>query len=190
MTGDEFCMSLFELRETKLCCPSSSCVQWDGGNTQSKMSVKNHTAASAGRQSVHSLSASFNPIWAPTLATLVDLRLSTSIRSCSFSTMAICLWVRCSSTSASRRFTWAFNSVTHLWAWDNREQQEKMSHFCLPDNQCCCIFKHSWHQDVSPTSLLMSWSSGLSTSSSLFRMSFSVSLCSREASGAPLWLSK
>ena len=56
----------------------------------------------AGLGVVHSLSASFNPIWAPMPATLALRKLSTSNRRFSLSIIAICLWVRCSSSSASR----------------------------------------------------------------------------------------
>lgn len=92
-----------------------------------------YVAVSPGHESVYSLSASLNPIWAPTPATLAHRSASTSIRRCSFSTMAICLCVRCSSTSASRRFTWDFNSVTHLWAWGEEEHQ-RIFHLCATFN--------------------------------------------------------
>ena len=80
--------------------------------------VQQHSCFSSActQNRIYSLSASFSPICAPTLATLLHRRPCTSIRRCSFSTIAICLWVRCSSTSASRWFTWDFNSITHLWA--------------------------------------------------------------------------
>lgn len=103
MTGDQLGVSLFELGEAQLRRLRSSCVET---GTQRGHAVSAGLSDSrAARLTVHSLSASLNLICAPTLATFALRKASTSIRRCSLSTMAICLWVRCSSSSASRWFT-------------------------------------------------------------------------------------